>query len=581
MPSSVSKSSFSALLSILLLLPYTANGARLNDWSKPCFQGECFYDLPASNTKASGSLKIWGSPDAISDITTAAGWTIIGCSPTALAQDIRLVCNSDDTEGAGCDHLYQNIGAVGKLVRLPESCGKSAFARVSRAWVPEDQSIPQDIARRLVKRQDAVPEVKALALDTDFDAIDPAKTGEVNIAIQGSTVPGKQGDSTIIPPTRRRRGATKDRRGLFSVFGNTLKNFSGFNKSDTKSLPAIDFNDNFPLFSQSVSCDGFNATLKADVAANAHAVVTLGVAATGTIVPPELTELGVFTGLDAKLDATLNLVGNAKGRADSGQLTLFQTGIPGLDFPGILTVGPTFKVLAQASADVDLGVNLKVDLSYTVSDAKIFFPPGSNQTSGGTFTPGEARQYISSGYHIAKPLTFPVLNEALKLSVTPNVASSAVVSAHLIPRVDLGLNALGGVAQATVSLDLDASASVNLKLNGAANANLEVESTTGDVSSSAGASVDGCVKTTTAINVNGNADSSFFSIFDRAVKVPIFGKDFEAFEKCFGAKTKRDTVPKKPRRGSGANRHPKLIYRRQSDTVCPSVPGVGSLFSLL
>lgn len=37
-----------------------------------------------------------------------------------MAQDIRLVCMSSDTEGAGCDHLFQAGGAEGKLVRLPE-----------------------------------------------------------------------------------------------------------------------------------------------------------------------------------------------------------------------------------------------------------------------------------------------------------------------------------------------------------------------------------------------------------------------------------------------------------------------------
>lgn len=57
--------------------------------------------------------------NAISDITGAAGWEILGCSPDAEAQDIRLVCKSDSSHD--CAHLYQNIGAVGKIVRLPEN----------------------------------------------------------------------------------------------------------------------------------------------------------------------------------------------------------------------------------------------------------------------------------------------------------------------------------------------------------------------------------------------------------------------------------------------------------------------------
>lgn len=57
-----------------------------------------------------------GSPDAISDITPVAGWWIIGCDPQAEAQDIRIVCIHADR----CGHLFRNLGAQGKLVRLPE-----------------------------------------------------------------------------------------------------------------------------------------------------------------------------------------------------------------------------------------------------------------------------------------------------------------------------------------------------------------------------------------------------------------------------------------------------------------------------
>jgi len=205
--------------STLLLVPIFSTVVHAaNDWRKPCFQGECFYNLPQSQGSPSGTLKIvstslfnplsfsftdvgnprcfqWGSPNAISDITTAAGWTILGCDKNALAQDIRLVCNSDDTVAAGCSHLYQDIGATGKIVRLPENvrtkcgfmcswanilyliskCGKSAFARVSRTWVPKDQSIPSDIAARLTRRDGSAPEVLGLSLDTNFAAIDPSR----------------------------------------------------------------------------------------------------------------------------------------------------------------------------------------------------------------------------------------------------------------------------------------------------------------------------------------------------------------------------------------------------------------------
>ncbi|KAJ7750986.1 hypothetical protein DFH07DRAFT_700873, partial [Mycena maculata] len=88
----------------------------------------------------------WGSENAITDITPAADWQILGCNSTALSQNIRLVCTSDPSDPSSlCAHLYQNTGAVNKIVRLPENCGASAFARVAKAWVPADQSIPASI----------------------------------------------------------------------------------------------------------------------------------------------------------------------------------------------------------------------------------------------------------------------------------------------------------------------------------------------------------------------------------------------------------------------------------------------------
>jgi hypothetical protein len=72
----------------------------------------------------------WGSDNAISDITPAAGWEIIDCSPDALQQDIRLVCKDDSS--ANCAHLYggtttNNNGAVGKVVRLFENVSLFGF----------------------------------------------------------------------------------------------------------------------------------------------------------------------------------------------------------------------------------------------------------------------------------------------------------------------------------------------------------------------------------------------------------------------------------------------------------------------
>lgn len=47
------------------------------------------------------------------------------------------------------------------------------FARIANAWVDQNQSIPENVARSLVRRAGTTPQVKALALDTNFTAVDP------------------------------------------------------------------------------------------------------------------------------------------------------------------------------------------------------------------------------------------------------------------------------------------------------------------------------------------------------------------------------------------------------------------------
>jgi len=88
----------------------------VNDWSVPCTQGQCSWNLPA-DSGASGTVHIWGSPNAISDITIATGWRITSCDPSAMTQDIQLVCEGDNPD---CDHLFQG-GAVHTIVRLPDN----------------------------------------------------------------------------------------------------------------------------------------------------------------------------------------------------------------------------------------------------------------------------------------------------------------------------------------------------------------------------------------------------------------------------------------------------------------------------
>ncbi|KAJ7202155.1 hypothetical protein GGX14DRAFT_654943, partial [Mycena pura] len=492
-------------------------GRAANDWSTPCFDGHCSYDIPQSSA-VYGTLQVWGSADAISDVTPAAGWTILDCDQGAMAQDIRLVC----TASGACPHLVQNTGSVGKLVRLPESCGQSAFARVTRDWVHQNQTLPPALASQLRRRDGAVPQVRGLAIDADFNNVELSQAGPVNFAIHALT----QSVPANPAPQRRSRRApaapgVKDR-SVLSVLGQAFQEFNSFNQSVMQKLAPVNLKKTFPLFSETISCPAvgktpaFTASVTGDVDACMVANVSIAVSAIGTLLPANFSKFGMVVGVDANLEGTLKLAGSASATVDSGLIDLFTLGIPGLDFPGILTIGPSFKVQAQATATLDVDVDLTVDLSYCIDNAKLFYPPSAYNNNSGTFTPN---------------------NSPLNFSVSPDASSRATLEAHIIPGLDFGISAIGGLAAASVFLDIDTSSTMALSLDGAASAGGQASPAGGVAvtSNKTASSVDGCVDIGAGLAVNAGAQGQLFDVFDFAPQVNLFTKNFDFFKKCFGS----------------------------------------------
>ncbi|KAK7049943.1 hypothetical protein VNI00_005373 [Paramarasmius palmivorus] len=452
---------------LLSLLPFLLQVYAANDWSTPCLNGACQYSI-TSQDGSSGTVKIWGADNAISDITTAAGWEILDCSADKLNQDIRLVCQSEDTEAAGCSHLY-NEGAENKIVRLPESCGKSAFARVAKAWTPEDQSIPNKVAARVVRRDGKQPTVRALSLDTDFGKTDTSKWGAVNFAIQGANFPGQDVNGTAIPtgPQRRSRFAPRILGGIIDKAGEivdkTIEKIESANEFDVNKnvdLPPININKNFNLFRGSINCGPANADVSADVFANANAVISLGVAAVGTIAPPKIDDFQVVGGMNADLDGTLSLTANVGGLLDSGNIKIFQIGIPGLNFPGILEVGPTFEVNARAVANLDVNMDVTVGLTYQINGAEFTFPKKDGDKTKGDFKLGDTRKSLLI---LQNRFAHPNFVSSSTLC-QPSVQALGSIEAHVIPELSLGVSAFADIASAKIFVRADASAEMQLDL---------------------------------------------------------------------------------------------------------------------
>ncbi|KAF9445254.1 hypothetical protein P691DRAFT_785478 [Macrolepiota fuliginosa MF-IS2] len=622
-------SSHISFFSILLAVLTTSLQAHAtNDWSKPCFNGTCQYDLPtsANGTGASGTIKIWGANSSISDMTTAAGWEILGCDPDAMEQDVRAVSGNGTVSAspaAASGVPSGEQGAVGKIVRLPEGvvrvlngnrtqCGKNPFAVIAKAWIPEDQSIPQGVRRRLVTRDGEVPMVKAVKLSVDFGTYGNTSNAQpVNFSIVGANVPGAaaSGDSGTLVPTSS-SGISVRR----SRIHHSSRGFGEVNFNKSTALGPINFNKDVNLINAQLPCAqgaGADVTLAAKIDVEAGVNVTFGVVASGTLVPPNVHSFGIESSITADLDGAIIMSAGVGGTLDSGSISIPAVEFPGLDFHGVLSVGPTFQVNARATASLNLDVDMRVGVNYHIGNAQFVFPGG--EKNDGAFTPSDT------------PLT---------LSAQPSAQATGTVEAHLIPSLNFGISVFGGTVKAGVFLELDASATVTLTVEatGAEESNtisprevgpvLNITRTSGMMVprgrgmigeyyfdrrstrpastltptvkssksesppkptatksagileprmskattstatklSSGGGSFEGCLEVNTGLSVNVGADASFFGLFSPSTTLSLFTQDFELFKQCFGDQASQ-------RRGLVRERSPVMMLEGRAQNL--------------
>ncbi|KAF9813361.1 hypothetical protein IEO21_05653 [Rhodonia placenta] len=448
---------------IALVLPFARLVLAANDWSTACLDGKCSYDLSGNVT---GTLYITGNTSAISDLTEAAGWNILDCNSTSGAQDIRAVCTNST---AGCNNLFEG-GAIGTIVRLPEDCGTMPFARVANIWDHENQTSSVLTRRSRFFRLLNTSSVKGITLDTNFSAVDPQQNGNVTFEFQGASIPSAE-DS-------------------FQDSRRSLDIFSKFTKNVTEQVPPITIDKEETLFNQPVDCDtdvtidGVSVTscsLQVGMDVNANVSAFYGVSVSGSVVPPKLDDLTLFT-------------------VATPSVELFQVGIPGLDIPGILSIGPTFQVDAQGIVNVAADLNTAVGFTYNLNNTELFFPPAYGQSSTGD---------VSSG------------NAFLQLSTAPYTPANASLTAELVPSIAFGIDVLDGTAKATISLDLNTFATLELSGEG----NVTASTTSG----LAVGPFCGCFHVLAGVNITADADASLLDIFDKDDSITLFSKTFDLF----------------------------------------------------
>ncbi|KAJ8520809.1 hypothetical protein ONZ45_g2444 [Pleurotus djamor] len=490
----------------LLLYATVALAVPANDWSKPCFNGECAYDIHPS-TGNTGFIKLSGA--GITDITPAAGWVILDCDPHSMEQEIRLVCSNTNHEEAGCNHVFDNGGADHKVVRLPESCTDAPFLRIASARVDEDQSIPGHAASKITKRDGINPTVHILRVDSDWAASDVSKVGAVTFSFIGSNNPdinmmNARAFSTIDKPSAMSKAPSRvskrSSNGLFDWVKNTFHEIketvvtavntvanavSGAVKSTVSHLKGslisssrtalTSFQIN-PEWIKDVKLDTqgkmhevyhlekehaptCQSTVAGDLKVSAggmvDAHVKFGLTANGSVIPPHLGSYAIYAIVDGDVDATLEVVATLTGHIHTKRAEIVSAAITPLQIPKIIELGPSVRLEAQAELDLSLEVTITTHLKYHVDHLEFWFPKKLSEDNP------EAK----SGSKSVDLKPAPV-----DISATAEINAQANITAHLIPSLHLGLTALGNQVKATGYIEVDAFARLALEARGSAQA---------------------------------------------------------------------------------------------------------------
>lgn len=70
-----------------------------------------------------------------------------------------------------------------------------------------------------------------------------------------------------------------------------------------------------------------------------------------------------------------------QGVIASDLITLFSVGLPGLNIPGVFSVGPTFSINTQVKADLGTNLAATIAIQETFDTLEFIFPPSSGKSS--------------------------------------------------------------------------------------------------------------------------------------------------------------------------------------------------------
>ncbi|KAI0543166.1 carbohydrate-binding module family 18 [Xylaria digitata] len=362
---------------------------------------------------ASFGFVIMASPEAIQtslDRRDGSHWEVFGCNDAVSVGEhtIQMAC-IDDSPLSNCYKIGLGHGVPGTILEMPDGCGPGRYAVAKDMKPAVNQTLPAHTARR---SRVASPVVYDMTFDYDFTRV-PRDLGDTQIRIDYSNQEGYWDEIVNKAGDKRRRKRTLDefsgsprrwlehawredhKGGLMSRselherwFGSDIVDWLKSLFSVAEGVPLIDHSISQTLtailLQEQFQCNygGIDVQANLDVKADINAKIdtqfglTIITTLTTGSVLPDLSQSFMYLRNRGDIDAVFTIDAIVKASYDTGDRELFgpQNFNALFSVPGIITVGPNFKLLGSVNMDVSISGHIEAAVKIASWDTQVSFP---------------------------------------------------------------------------------------------------------------------------------------------------------------------------------------------------------------
>ncbi|KAF6812686.1 glycosyl hydrolase family 18 [Colletotrichum sojae] len=427
---------------------------------------------PEESTNADKNSFGWyimsGPRDELTSLNKRDGshWELFDCEAGALhekRQTVRAVC-TDDSEASNCGLIHEGQDVAETVVEMPEGCGPGRYAMAVSLTPSDNQTVPH----RLVKRDPELADAKIydFTFDYDFSPLRRRAKGRSKRQIEEEVHRDHDGshkkyvyhlwsiDKRSTPEHKLHELHAR----WFSKSGSIkdwIDRLSNVDEEYELVRHRVNQQIRWDLYDEAISCrikgvdttGYFKAWADLNVNIETSALVTL-IGNMGDL--SSFDESHVLFRNSGSVKASLNLEALVNLHFLTGKVELFGLQNFGATFavPGVVTIGPNFRVLGQLQGTATLHGQALVDLTLAEWDLTHQFPDASGKADDVlTATENPASAGVERA-DPANPLQGPKFyydvsaSGDLSLMVTPKVTLGIVFNDDSIPdaAIDFGVN---------------------------------------------------------------------------------------------------------------------------------------------